>query len=431
MTVSAAVVSSSPIQIAGLPVTVPTDYLGLSARGWPLYNAAWINGAESGQPVPTAPSPSPSFLPYVWTRTWDSGYCLWADIETAPGVYNWTNVDLWITAQRQAGKSVQWVFCITPTFYADQVTVLGNGFTAAATAYGAKNTYFGGGGPPSIAANNSAGVNGLTAVSNFITVLITRYNSASGAWRVANPTLGKGIGAIESWQECTFNGVSEQWWGSAAQMVDLCYTVKTAARAVDSSIQWSGPSWNTATSAQTFLAASGAVNTGVTAGSLYYPDGNTTFNYHPYNINLPGIQFGSTWYDLLTHPVIGINNFRAIMAGATGGSIASVPIQCNECGFDYNFSSTPLTAMQNQPPQYRYTYWMRAMMVMAAYGVKRWGTYAWDCPFSCYPVNDPNGMQQALIDFAAHVVGKTIASATYVVGGAVTLTFSDSSVYSV
>jgi hypothetical protein len=294
-------------------------------------------------------------------------------------------------------------------------------------ALGANNTYLGGGGYPA-----STSPNGLTAVGNFITALITRYNTAGGGWGAQTngsgtnfSVLGKGIGSLEPWIEATFGGQGyEFWWGTPGQLVDLCYTVRNAAKAVDSSIDVGSPSFNTSNWAVQYLSASGTINTGVTAGSLC-----DSFHFHTYNISLPGTTFGSWGQDLISGSYLGINAWKAAMAGAAGGSIATIPMHCNESGFDYNFSSTELNNFNAQPPSYRAQAMLRTFMLMAALGVKRYGVYSWDTPF-CGGTpglfNDLQGVPAAIQYFAANCVGKTIIAASYVVGGAVTLNFSDS-----
>ena len=414
-----------PIAIGGMPQTIPSDFLGMSARGWPLWNSSYWKptGPGGGQPAPLTQPPNPSYLPYTWVRTWDTGYLLWADIETSPGVYNWTYADQWITGAVSAGKKVQWVFAITPTFYASSSDQL--------VALGANNTYLGGGGYPA-----STSPNGLTAAGNFITALLTRYNTSTGGWASQTngsgtnwSVFGKGIASIEPWIEATFGGQGyEFWWGTVGQLVDLCYTVRTAAKAVDSAIEVGSPSFNTALWAIQYLAGSGTINTGVTAGSLC-----DSFHFHTYNISLPGTIYGSWAQDLVSSASLGIVGWKSAMAGAAGGAL-NVPMHCNESGIDYNFSSTDLTNFNAQPASYRYTFILRTWMLHAAFGVKRWGAYCWDAPFCGgvpAPYADLNGLPQAIIAFAKNCVGKTITSASYVPGGTVTLNFSDTTNFTI
>lgn len=197
---------------AGSPVVVPSDFVGMHFGGWPLYNAQWI--ADSGRNYPIAASPAPTNMAFGSFRSHADGYSCWYQLETSAGVYDFSSLDVIVTTHRTAGRS--FLFCLwwSPTFY------MTTGNPALATSH------------PNAGYPDGTSPNGLTGLSNFITALITRYNDPAGAWRVANPTLGKGIQSLEPMNEPGFSSSSPFFQGTANQLVDFCYTAKTAAKAV-------------------------------------------------------------------------------------------------------------------------------------------------------------------------------------------------------
>ena len=418
MTVSAAVTFTAPvaINVSGMPQVVPADYVGMHFRGWPVYVPGFWTNPHVGQQYPTSQPPAPAGLSYSWVRSHDTSVHWWYLIETSAGVYNWTLMDQWITAHRTNGTSVLFTVEGTPTFYCSSTANSTTGILDSAVWF-----YTGLG---AAAYPGSTSPNGLTALGNFVTALMTRYNSAGGAWRLANPTLGKGIQAVETWNEPQFtNNQQGFFWGTAPQMVDIAYTIRTAVKAVDSSVPVTSPGFANSNTMQAFLTTSGAINTGVTGASTC-----DALLVHHYNISLPGTQFNDWTYDFFTNTQFAIAGWK--YAAAQGG-VSGLPLWMGEGGFDYNSVSYDLTQMLSQTPAYRSQFWQRMMMLGAASGFKKWFSYCWDAPYCCTMMNDPTGVQAALNAIAANVSGKTITSATYVVGGAVTLTFSDSSVYTI
>jgi len=407
---------TAPVSMTGMPQLVPADYVGLIFRGWPLYSNAFWTNPNVGQQFPLSAPPAPTGVNFKSTRLYDTAYSFWYEIETSAGVYNWTNFDIQITTFRQLGVNIGLCLGGTPLFYV----------TGAETTVPFYDGYGGAGYP------NQTAPNGLTGLSNFITALVQRYNRPGvGAWNLANPTLGKGLAWLEISNEPQWNGVTPVggfWHASPSQLVDWAYTIKTAAKAVDATLVITSPGSNTATNLQTFLQATGAINTGVTGASCC-----DAVQVHHYNVSTPGTVFNAWGYDFFGGPQVGINPWKAAMAasGPYNGALTTVPMWMGEGGFDYTAGTYELNQLNAQPPAYRSTFWQRMMMLGAASGMKKWMTYTWDSPYAATPMNDPLGVPDALNKIAANVAGKTITAASYVVGGAVTLNFNDGSTYSV
>jgi hypothetical protein len=92
------------------PVAVPARFVGTHRS---LHNPSWVSPAY-------APIPDPTYrFDYVRTLKADvdgeAERGFWSNIETSPGVYNWSYMDRWM--QANAGKSVIWMVYGTPAMY--------------------------------------------------------------------------------------------------------------------------------------------------------------------------------------------------------------------------------------------------------------------------------------------------------------------------
>ena len=392
-----------PVQIQGMPQAVPADFIGMHFRGWPLFNGPYIAG--SSQPYPSSSSSNPAGLNFKSWRAWDTGYTAWHQIEATAGVYSWNNLDTLISTHRAAGRTVVFVVYGTPTFYSSDVRADSWG-TAGAGAY------------PS-----SSSPNGLTGLTNFVTALVNRYNKAGGAWYNANnATMGKGIQAVEPWNEPFFTGYPGFWWGTAGQFVDMAWTVYSAVKAADASVIVTSPGCATGPTLQTFLTTSGTINTTKTG-----KDCCEVIQVHHYNVSLPGTQLGAWGYDYINGTIVGMAAWRSAMAA---GGVSAYPLWMGEGGLDFTAGTTELVNVAAQSPSWRRTLWARHIMLGAAHGFKKWLNYTWDTPYLNNPQADPSGIAAAINDVAV-IAGKTITAASYVPGGAVSLTFSDATTLTV
>lgn len=386
-------------------VNVPADYVGMHFRSWPIFDAAYW--ATASQQFPAAAAPAPIGMGYGNYRTHDSVYAWWYRIEKTKGVYDWSDLDTLITTHRAAGKTI--IFCM----------------------FGVPNWYLADGNPHKNGPNSRScypdAPDGLAGLSAFITALMTRYNTSSGGW-ATQPSgagtnwsaIGKGIQYVELWNEPEFGSPDGFWIGTSGQFIDLSHNIRTAAKAVDPSIPIISPGFSGSNHLQTFLQATGAINTGVSGLSVV-----DAVALHVYITTPPGMKFGAWKAD--GYEVLNMNRgLRSVMASA-GASTKDIYI--TEAGFDYTAGTSELNIMNAQTPAWRYAWWARLMLVGAALGYKYWGTYSWDTPYACTPMTDPLGVAKAVSDVHINVAGKTIRDAWYYAGGEVGLRFSDGSTF--
>jgi hypothetical protein len=374
------------------PVTVPSTFTGMSFNRWP-----------TGSPLSPAP---PANVSWGTSRTHDSnGINGWYQIETSAGVYSWTSLDAFITAHRTAGAAVMFTFYGTPAFYTSNVT---------ADAYGA----IGGKAYPNLDTN-------LVATKAFIAALINRYNIAGGAWRVSNPTLGKGIQFIECMNEAD-PGVGNWFIGTMPQLVDICNAVYTQTKALDSTIIVTSPGWGNGTINTSFYNTAGVLtaNTGKQCC-----DGTA---WHSYGY---GICAGATQAE----PLFGIYGALAQKTAlATVG--VSHPIYLTESGNPYNGSANVTGSnWANLHPTTRKIQIARILLLFAVAGVQMVNWYSYDSAFmytydgvtNFGPASDPNGVLAGISEIQKKVAGKTITGCKFFTTGPVTVYFNDGTSYSI
>jgi hypothetical protein len=120
-------------------------------------------------------------------RLWDSGVT-WRDVETAPGVYDWTRLDSLVSSAQAHRVQVTLVLGMTPSFYADAATL-----------------------PP----------DRLTHFADYVRAVMTRYRRFDGR---------RGIAAYQVWNE---GNISTFWTGTPAQLAELTRTVHHVGAEVD------------------------------------------------------------------------------------------------------------------------------------------------------------------------------------------------------
>lgn len=126
-------------------------------------------------------------LPFGSLRLWDS-HVTWRDIETSPGVYDWSRLDAMVSAAQAHHVQVTLVLAMTPSFY------------AASQAQ-----------PPS----------DLEAYARYVRAVMTRYRDFNGR---------RGISAYQVWNE---PNISYFWTGTPAQMAQLTAVVDQVRDEVD------------------------------------------------------------------------------------------------------------------------------------------------------------------------------------------------------
>jgi hypothetical protein len=262
----------------------------------------------------------------------------------------------------------------------------------------------------------------LTAVTNFVNMIMTRYNSPTGAWRVANPTLGKGIQYFEVWNEPKFNNtnVSQFWWGTASQFVDLTKTVYDAVKAVDTSCIVTSAGFDNFTSINTFLSTTGSLLT-----SGYNACDWIAIHEYGYSsqggISLAGltsdVRYGSVGVSMISDIIKSYGNSKSIVV--------------TEMGVDATAGATS-TAFYAASNLFKYTYYARLLMTYAALGVKAWHAWHWGATGNIGNSGDwqlDTILQQVYNDSSVRLPGRTVLPSSNFdnVTGVVTLNFSDKS----
>jgi hypothetical protein len=130
-------------------------------------------------------------------RLWDAG-TTWRDIETSPGVYDFSRLDQIVNAAQARGVEVTLVLGMTPGFYASTPTAMPGD---------------------------------LGAWTRYISAVVSRYKSWNGK---------RGIGAYQVWNEAN---VKNFWTGSPMQMATLTKAAWNAVKGVDSGDLVVGPAF--------------------------------------------------------------------------------------------------------------------------------------------------------------------------------------------
>jgi hypothetical protein len=118
-------------------------------------------------------------LPFGSLRLWDA-QVTWREIETSPGIYDWSRLDSLVSAAQAHHVQVTLVLAMTPSFYADAGTL-----------------------PPS----------DLTHYADYVRAVMTRYRDFNGR---------RGIAAYQVWNE---GNISSFWTGTPGQLAQLTKVV--------------------------------------------------------------------------------------------------------------------------------------------------------------------------------------------------------------
>ena len=126
-------------------------------------------------------------IPFGSIRLWDA-QVTWRQVETAPGVYDWSRLDSLVSAAQAHHVQVTLVLAMTPSFYADAATL-----------------------PPS----------DLSHYADYVRAVMTRYRDFNGR---------RGIAAYQVWNEAN---ISTFWTGTPGQLAELTRTVHDVGAEVD------------------------------------------------------------------------------------------------------------------------------------------------------------------------------------------------------
>jgi len=336
------------------PISIPTDYIGLNSNSWPL-------GGIS--------APSFGFTSF---RLWDCAeQChQWCNIELTAGNYTWTTLDSYfstIAALSTPPSTILYTIHGTPEFYAQ----------TAAQSHTDEYGNVGGGSFPTTA--------GLTALGNWVTALVTRYPQITHIETENEPTFGQ-----------NYTGL---WWGSAANLVTFSNVIRTAAKAVRSTIKVCGPAFNTPGTMSQFLAAQDP--TSLNFGYQIVD----SLNMHCYrNTNDP-----TSWSNGLIGNTIG---FTEVYNNQTTYSLTSKPIIVSEFGIDNTYFSQFDTSYWSLPVAQRKLWLIRAYIIPLLLGSTKSFCYAYSSfgQLSGDLRNDTNGAIAAISTLQSALPGQTINS---------------------
>ena len=393
----------------GGPVTVPADFMGMCFIRYPVL-------AEN--PI--------GVINYGGVRMSQQHGTRWSEIETAPGVYDWTVMDQYVTFQRQNAKTVYAGLYGTPRFYADNVTP-----NPTLTDYAQRGPWglFGEGAMPT----------SLPALANFVVALITRYNLPGGAWyNLYGATLGKGIQAWETWNEpeCWYyssgghlplradsDGRSGRFgWMTGPQLTDLHVTQYDAIKAIDASVSVTTPGFTSHT-ARWLARALTQVGPGTGKTMAATCD---SVAWHPYlHTPLGWATFGQRYSDDLGYGAEGVFPMRAALAVA---GIPNKPLRISEWGVDAGQTDPAIIDWCSRPPDYRRRWIARCFGACAALGVQQVAPWHWHMTGAVTTAgnyqNDVTGAQAGFNEAAANLPGRTITAAAYLPSGELRLTFA-------
>jgi hypothetical protein len=385
---------------------------------------------------PAAGANPAGVIAYKSTRLMFSSGSRWRQIETSAGVYSETELeklDSIITAHRTNGASVIFGMDGTPLFYAQ---------TGANPLVGDDVTK-----DPSGTLGAASFPTSLSAVTNFVQMIVARYNLAGGTWYDAHgAALGKGVQYWETGNEPALDALGNRatapgqtiygvnFWGTPAQLVDYMSTQYSAVKAIDPGVVVLSPGISNHAAENSYRDMDTCFNT---RGSVTGKYGHETFDalaWHPYFTCPAGAKYGtlfSPWIgDMATGP-LGVTNIVQWMRAR------GFPHQAHatEWGIDSAHATASVTAWLAESADFRYRWIARTFMTAAAGGMASIHPWRWDVvganALAGDYQNDVGGAQRAYNDCAAMLSGKTIVGGGYTPNGKVRLEFADGSEWEV
>jgi hypothetical protein len=338
-----------------------------------------------------AVSSTPTYTYHTWrvhdySPNYNSGV-FWRALHNANGDFtggtsttSWADLDTAVDLHYAAGRNVSYSIWGTPGWAASD--------PAQADPYGG----LGGNTPPS----------SNTYLSDFVTRLVTRYNTDS----IRNNGGAKKIKYIETWNEPTYEVSSTSFFtGSASQMAAMAKTVKTAAQAVDPTITLLGPSFTGTSRVTSFLNASDG-------GAGFGRDHIDAIAYHPYAADVPGLATLNT-----TSNIIALDTeLRAAIVA--GGLASSFPVY----GMEQAIAASVSSSLLNRPAEWKAKYVFRVSAIQAALGWKKVTWYSHDDVFFGYPAN--SNLISGALAAVASLAGKTITAIQLLSNGVFRVTHS-------
>ena len=357
--------SSGSQNLMARPVLVPADFVGMHAHRWP-----------SGSPL----SPPPTY-PFGAARSHDYDGAHWYEIHTAPGVFDWSVLDAWVSVNQAAGRTLMYTVYGTPAWAASS--------TAVVDPYG----HPGGSCAPA----------SLQTLGDFIAALVARYNG-----------VGKSqIRYIEVWNEPTFVAPQTPFWsGSASQLVAMGRQIWQSAKALDASVKILTPGFS----------GNLAGNLNLAAPNLNDAAGSPVYQYLTASDGHGGA--GSSWCD-----GVDFHCYNALAGGANEGFLSEIqrmqamlslmgvhlPILDTEFGF------LPGDAFFQSSSQAQASVLRRFAAIQASQGVQGMYFYSHDDDDVGDPSANPS-IATAIGDIHVSLAGKTLNQVTLLPDGSVRVT---------
>ena len=363
------------------PITIPVDYCGHHT----MYPA--------GDSLPAVAIQNVRSYAYYFAANVN-----WYSVERSAGVYTWTALDAMFTAWRTAGWTVTWSLRGTPAFYTSDVISDGNNNDGG--------PHLGGYGFPDLDTN-------LTATKAFVTAVINRYNSPTGAWRIANPTLGKGIVRAAAINEPQFTTNGNFWHGTYTQSVDMSKAFYDAVKAADPTVLVASPALiDPVVKTPTFMTTYGTIYPAV--------QGYQTCDYLDFH-DYTAMPYGSYYASFVNDIVSIVSSYQAISSKYFG----SAPMTMSEYGFDGGLTDLALTSLLAESPLVRFTMLFRIMFTFAAMNGAQINLFRTGANYCGDWVGDTNGVMRAF-NLMASLSGKTLLpGAKAIWNGPVTGVFTD------
>jgi hypothetical protein len=259
-------------------------------------------------------------------RLWDAGVS-WREIETSPGVYDFTRLDAQVARANAAGAEVTLVLGMTPDFYAT-----------------------GAGGKTSMPSDP-------TAWTNYVRAVVQRYGAKTSSPRR--------IAAYQVWNEANVTGY---WTGTPQQMAHLTALTYAAVKAVDRGALVVSPA---------FASRIGEQIRGITRFAFAWSDGKPAWRWTDVvSLNLYPLDRYGTKVGTPEKSMELLKKARKILG--FGGLPATFPIWNTEINYGMPTGSAGGTGALAIPAQRQASYVLRTLLLNAANKVRRVDWYAYD-----------------------------------------------------
>jgi hypothetical protein len=263
-------------------------------------------------------------------RLWDAGVS-WRDIETAPGVYDFSRLDAQVARANAAGAEVTLVLGLTPNFYASSGVGTEAGKTSMPT--------------------------NVSAWTNYVRAVVSRYGATSAAPRR--------IAAYQVWNEANVTGY---WTGTPQQMAHLTALTYMTVKSVDRGALVVSPA---------FASRIGEQIRGITRFAFAWSDGKPAWRWTDVmSLNLYPLDKYGTTVGTPEKSMELLKQARKILG--YGGLPSTFPIWNTEINYGMPTGSAGGTGALAIPQQRQAAYVLRTLLLNAANRIRRVDWYAYD-----------------------------------------------------